>query len=87
MNISLFLKNILFVSVASVIYAQNAQEFMIPFDDGIKFHTAILTPDTTNKYPVVVYRTPYANKKETLDKKNQLCAICSNCAKIMNFIP
>ncbi len=67
MNVSLFLKNILFVSVASVIYAQNAQEFMIPFDDGIKFHTAILTPDTTNKYPVVVYRTPYANKKETLD--------------------
>ncbi len=48
-------------------HAQNAQEIMVQLEDGVKFYTATITPEATGKYPVVVYRYPYARKNETLE--------------------
>ncbi|MBE6413164.1 MAG: CocE/NonD family hydrolase [Verrucomicrobiaceae bacterium] len=71
MNISLFFKSLLFLGLASITCANNIKEFMVPYEDGVKFYTVSITPSSTGKYPVVVYRTPYTSKKETIEKVKQ----------------
>jgi uncharacterized protein len=47
----------------SLFISQNydKQEYMIPMRDGIKLYTVVYTPkDKTQKYPILLNRTPYA---------------------------
>ena len=36
------------------------KEVMIPMRDGVKLFTAIYTPKTAGKYPILMVRTPYS---------------------------
>lgn len=36
-------------------------EYMVPMRDGVKLHTQVFTPkDKSQKYPIMIYRTPYS---------------------------
>ncbi len=49
-------------------YSQVAKEYMVEGEDELKFYTATILPDENKKYPVIVYRTPYAKETETLER-------------------
>jgi putative CocE/NonD family hydrolase len=63
--IHIFLVHLMFFSPLA--YSQVAKEYMVKGEDELKFYTATILPDENKKYPVIVYRTPYAKKNETLE--------------------
>jgi len=57
---------ILFSALSCALPAQTAQEFLMPAPDGALLYTAVIAPDGGGKFPVLVERTPYDSKFQTI---------------------
>jgi uncharacterized protein len=59
----LFISLTLFAQDKSFKELYSKQEFMIEMRDGVKLYTVVYSPkDTSEKYPILITRTPYSSR-------------------------